>query len=227
MTAAPRIALIHALRDSIAPALAAFAGGWPEAEVHNLVDDSLSFDLAAAGALGPELTERFLALGRYAAAGANGRRAAAILFTCSAFGPAIAAVKAALPIPVLSPNEAAFEAALRCGPRVGLIVTFPPSLPALSAELEEMAAQRGLPLRLTGRVVEGALADLQAGRCSEHDRRIAEAAAAMPPLDALLLGQFSAARAAAAIAAVPGRAVITTPDAAVARLRQISGRQAQ
>ena len=83
-----RIALIHALKHSIAPIEAAFAKTWPEARLMNLLDDSLSADLARDGGLSDAMTERFLKLGRYAA----GTGSDAILFTCSAFGPCIEAV---------------------------------------------------------------------------------------------------------------------------------------
>jgi Asp/Glu/hydantoin racemase len=215
-----RIVLIHALRDSQVPTWAAFAKGWPEAEIHNLLDDSLSADLAAEGSLKRDMIERFLTLGRYAAGtAAQGHKTDAILFTCSAFGPAIDAVKKDLAIPVLKPNEAAFEQALACGHRIGLLVTFAPALPAMQSELEAMAKARNIPLQFTGRVAEGALAALQAGRPEEHDRLVAATAAEMPPLDALVLGQFSLARAAPTIAPVKGRAVFTTPEAAVAKLK--------
>lgn len=62
-----RIALIHALKHSIAPIEAAFAKAWPEARLMNLLDDSLSADLARDGVLNDAMTERFLALGDYAA----------------------------------------------------------------------------------------------------------------------------------------------------------------
>ena len=121
----PRVVLIHALRDSLVPAWNAFAAGWPEAVTYNLLDDSLSADLAADGALTDGMVDRFLTLGKYAAAtGSRGERTDAILFTCSAFGPAIMRVKERLSIPVLRPNEAAFEAAVDAGSRIGLIVTF-------------------------------------------------------------------------------------------------------
>jgi len=57
----------------------------------NLLDDSLSSDLARDGVLTPFITRRFLDLADYS------RRtgADAILFTCSAFGACIDAVKAA------------------------------------------------------------------------------------------------------------------------------------
>ena len=78
-----RIALVHAGAVSIPPIELAFQQLWPEAQIMNLLDDSLFLDRGA-GALPPAMTERFVTLGRYAAAsGADG-----ILFTCSAFAPA-------------------------------------------------------------------------------------------------------------------------------------------
>ena len=63
----PRIVLIHALRESVAPAMAAMASGWPGATMANLLDDSLSADLAARqGVIEDSIVARFLALGRYA-----------------------------------------------------------------------------------------------------------------------------------------------------------------
>src|SRR3954447_15947304 len=115
-----RIALIHALKHSIVPVEASFARLWPEARLMNLLDDSLSADVARDGRLTDAMTARFLSLGRYAA----GTGAEAILFTCSAFGPCIEAVaRAEAPMPVLKPNEAMVEQAAR-GRRVGLLATF-------------------------------------------------------------------------------------------------------
>ena len=107
-----RIALIHALKHSIQPIEAAFARLWPDASLMNLLDDSLSADLARDGRLTDAMTERFLALGRYAVStGVD-----AILFTCSAFGPCIEAVaREHAPMPVLKPNEAMIEQAAAKG----------------------------------------------------------------------------------------------------------------
>ena len=50
----PRIALIHALAHSLASINAALARDWPECTRMNLLDDTLSADLAAgAGARTP------------------------------------------------------------------------------------------------------------------------------------------------------------------------------
>jgi hypothetical protein len=99
-----RIALIHALAHSVAPINDALARDWPAATRMNLLDDSLSADLAAGGkGLDDAMHKRFARLAQYAIdCGSK-----AILFTCSAFGPCIdAAARAHAPLPVLKPNEA-------------------------------------------------------------------------------------------------------------------------
>jgi Asp/Glu/hydantoin racemase len=220
MPAKYRIALIHALQDSQRPTWAAFQAGWPEAEIFNLMDDSLPRDLLVDG-MDP-LVDRFLNLGNYAAnMEVGGHKTDAILFSCSAFGPALKAVQKSLSIPVLRPNEAAFEEALDRGKRIGLMVTFGPALPSLKFELDEMARERGLQPEIITGVAQGALEALQAGRPEEHDAIAAETASDLPPIDVLVLGQFSLARAVPAITARRQVHVITTPDSAVRKLRKV------
>ena len=214
MSAPPRIALIHALRHSVAPVEAAFARLWPAARLANLLDDSLSADLAAAGALTPAMTGRFLTLSAYAKdCGADG-----ILFTCSAFGPAIAACAEALaPLPVLRPNEAMVEEAQAlagAGGRIGLLATFAPTLAAMPAEFAPGTAV--LPC-----LAEGALAALDAGDPESHDALAAAAARRLGGCEVIALAQFSLARAAGAVAEATGLPVLTTPDSAVRKLRRL------
>ena len=105
-----RIALIHALTHSIAPINEAFAQMWPDAVRVNLLDDSLSADLAANNGVADEaMHQRFLTLADYAVnGGADG-----ILFTCSAFGSCIErAAHAHANIAVLKPNEAMISEAM-------------------------------------------------------------------------------------------------------------------
>jgi Asp/Glu/hydantoin racemase len=221
----PRIMLIHAVAEAITPIRQAFAAAWPAAETHDLMDTSLSADLAAdGGTLGARMVERFKTLGRYAAAaGPDGRKSDAVLFTCSAFGPAIDAVRQDLAIPVHKPNEAAFERALDAGARIGILVTFAPSLPALTAELEAMAKARGVHASVVGAIAAGGMEALRAGRADEHDALLVAAARTLPAVDAIVIGQFSAARAAAAVSAVRAEPVLTTPGSAVTKLRATLG----
>lgn len=177
----------------------------------NLLDDSLSADLARAGALTPRMTERFLALGRYAkSTGADG-----ILFTCSAFGPCIEAVARDLaPIPVLKPNEAMIEDAVAIGGRIGLLATFGPTLTSMPPEFPAGTA-------LAPMLADGALAALDRGDTAEHDRCAVAAAKQLTDCDVIALAQFSLARAAEPIAKATGKRILTTPDSAVKKMRRL------
>ncbi|MDH4412312.1 MAG: aspartate/glutamate racemase family protein [Rhizobium sp.] len=218
-----RIALIHALTESVLPAHQAFRSLWPEAYVFDLLDTSLSADLAAGQRLEDGIADRIRKLADYAAASkGEAGETQALLFTCSAFGPAIDAVKNQIPIPVLRPNEAAFEQALDLGSRIGLAVTFGPSFSSLRDELLGMASERGQAIEVVPVLVEGALAALKAGNGSEHDRLAAEACRRLPALDALVLGQFSLARAADAVRDRIEAPVLTTPSSAVAALKNLT-----
>jgi len=206
-----RIALIHALRHSPPPVEAAFRELWPEATLMNLMDDSLSADLARDGGLTPAMTVRFLTLARYAVdTGATG-----ILFTCSAFGPCIDAVKLAYPrIVVLKPNEAMIEEAQAAGRNIALMASFAPTLESMPAEFP--AGMIVLPV-----LIPGALAALDRGDGDQHDQLAADIAAALPDCDAVALAQFSLARAAPLIAKACGRRVLTTPGSAVRKLKRL------
>ena len=208
--AGPRIALIHALKHSPPPIEAVFAAAWPEARLMNLLDDSLSADLARDGALTAAMTERFVQLGRYAAStGAD-----AILFTCSAFGPCIEAVARDLNIPVLKPNEAMVEEAVASGGTIGLMATFAPTLASMPAEFP-------VDVRVRTFLVDGALAALDRGDTETHDHLVEQAAASVTDCDVVALAQFSLARSAARVARATGKPVLTTPDSAVRKLRQL------
>ena len=202
---------------AVDPVAHVFKEQWPQARVTHLLDDSLPADLTAAGGITSAIVERFITLAKYGeASGAN-----AILFTCSAFGTAIDAAKRAVRVPVLKPNEAMLEEALAAGSDLALIATFEPSIPSLRKELEELAASRGIQLRLKTRAVPAAITALQKGQGAEHDRLIAAAARDVGPCDALVLGQFSMARAAARVAMAGDCKVLTSPHSAVSRLKQI------
>src|ERR1700742_5161925 len=204
-----RIALVHALKHSIVPIEAAFASHWPEASLMNLLDDSLSADVARDGRITDAMTERFLRLGRYA----TGTGADAILFTCSAFGSCIEAVaREHAPMPVLKPNEAMIAQAVERGRKIGLLSTFPPTLVSMPREFPPS-------VEVVPRLAEGAMAALDRGDRAEHDRIVTEASKDLRGCDVVALAQYSMAPAAAMVADATGRPVLTTPDSAVSKLK--------
>lgn len=214
-----RIGLIHAVQVAIDPINEAFAAAWPDAECMNVLDDRLSVDRAKSDDLTDEIYTRIHELAAYAA----NAEADAVLFTCSAFGPAIAAAGDALDVPVLKPNDAMFEAALEIGGRLGLLVSFEPSVASLRAEFEEMRAARGSEAMLDAVCEPEAMAALRAGDGARHDALLAAAAKQLADCDAIMLGQFSTARAKPAVEAVTGKPVLTSPDTAVAALQRQIG----
>lgn len=211
-----RIALIHALAHSVAPINDALTREWPQAQRMNLLDDSLSADLAASGqGLDAAMHERFARLAQYAVdCGSDG-----ILFTCSAFGPCIDAVaQAQAPMPVLKPNEAMVAQASSLGCRIGLVASFAPTLQTMPAEFPagtELACE----------LVEDAMTALDGGDTALHDALVVAAAKRLlnRGCAVIALAQFSMARARKLVAERTGLPVLTTVDSAVSELRRRLG----
>lgn len=212
---APRVALIHALAHSVDPINLAMQRDWPEALRMNLLDDSLSADLARSKrGLDADMHQRFEVLAAYA----ESTGAQAILFTCSAFGPCIESVAGKRPhMPVLKPNEAMIgeAVAMAQGGRVGLVASFEPTLATMPAEFPEGAD-------LVTSLAEGAMEALNRGGGAEHDARVVEAALRLKAQGCTLiaLAQFSMARAQEAVEQAVGMPVLTTPGSSIRELRQ-------
>jgi aspartate/glutamate racemase len=212
----PRIALIHALSHSVEPINEALAREWPEATRMNLLDDSLSDDLATSGrGLDERMHRRFQDLADYAV----GTGAQAILFTCSAFGPCIEAVaRRHASLPVLKPNEAMIADAVRAegsGSAIGLIATFGPTLESMPPEFPAFVS-------LQCALAEGALDALNRGDVQRHDALIAEQAKKLSDAGCgtIALAQFSMARARQACEQATGKQVLTTVHSAVIELKR-------
>jgi hypothetical protein len=211
-----RIALIHALAHSVGPINVEMALAWPEATCMNLLDDSLSADLARRGTgLDACMHARFETLAAYAEAqGTHG-----ILFTCSAFGPCIEAVAARRPhMPVLKPNEAMIDEAAATGGRVGLVASFGPTLATMPGEFPSSVDVR---CELTKEAMQA----LNRGDFAAHDACVVQAARRLQDegCAVIALAQFSMARAAGVVVEATGLPVLTTPGSAVRCLQRRLG----
>lgn len=222
-TVPPRVALIHATALAIEPIAAAFKRHWPQAKCMHLLDDSLSSDHAAnAGVLSDAMTQRFVALAHYA----KGTGCQAILFTCSAFGPAIEAARQVCGLPTLKPNEAMFEDALALTAKststvkLGIVATFEASLPPMTAELQAKAHQSGRSIQIQTVFVPEAMQDLAEERVAMHHDKVAKAAQELTDCDVVMLAQFSMAAALPAVQAKLTCPVLSSPDCAVLLLKK-------
>ncbi|HEX4893678.1 MAG TPA: aspartate/glutamate racemase family protein [Hyphomicrobiaceae bacterium] len=212
-----RVALIHAVTVAMPPVSSAFAELWPEAELVNLLDDSLPIDRAKSDDLTPALHKRITTLATYARdLGADG-----VLFTCSAFGAAIEAAARAATWPVLKPNEAMFEAALERGRKIGMLASFPRSISSMEQEFRELVAARGIEATLRSVCVPEAMPALQRGDAAKHDAMLAEAAPQLADCDAIMLAQFSMSGAAPDVQARVKAPVLTSPASAVRKIRTL------
>ncbi|MEW9612691.1 aspartate/glutamate racemase family protein [Shinella sp. S4-D37] len=219
MSKPPRITLVHATPIAMEPIRLAFAAAWPEADLVNLLEDSLSPDRARQDEITDALAARIAALTAYARQIGSD----AVLFTCSAFGRAIEQAAATVDIPVLKPNEAMFEAAIRQGGRTAMLYTFPPARAGMEAEFREEAALTDPGAVLESFLVEGAIEAVRAGDVETHNRLVASAAAELSGFDSIVLGHFSTARALQAVRAVTDIPVLSSPDAAIDKVKRLLG----
>ena len=219
MSKPPRITLIHATPIAMEPIRLAFASSWPDADVVNLLEDSLSPDRAKQREITDALTARIACLTSYARQIGSD----AVLFTCSAFGRAIEHAAKTVDIPVLKPNEAMFEAAIRQGGRTAMLYTFPPARDGMEVEFREEAARLDPAAVMESFLVEGAIEAVRAGDTETHNRLVAEAAARLEDFDSIVLAHFSTARAVPAVRAATDSPVLSSPEAAVAKLRNLIG----
>ena len=83
------------------------------------------------------------------------------------------------------------------------------------------ARSLGVGARLRTTLVTGAMEALKAGDVDTHNRLVADQAAALGDCDAVMLAHFSTSRAAEAVRHVLGTTVLTSPDAAVTKLRRL------
>jgi len=217
MQSVEKIYLIHAGMISVMPAHQSFKNHWPEARIFDLLDGSLVMDMKEQPVLTPSMMKRFELLGDYCA-NAN---ATGVLFTCSAFGEAIERIKQKHAFPVLTPTEALFEEVLNIEGKIALVVTFGPSIAALTTELEKMAAPKNKALLIDSFVVDGAIDALFQDDRATHDRLIAEKVATLSGYQAIVFGQFTMSPAALQAQSLTQIPILTTPDSAVKKLKSL------
>ena len=89
----------------------------------------------------------------------------------------------------------------------------------MSAELLQMAGERGKKIALRTEFVAEAMQDLAQGRADQHHRKIAEASRSLGGCDVVMLAQFSMAAALPLVQESLGCPVLRSPDCAVLALK--------
>jgi Asp/Glu/hydantoin racemase len=211
-----RVAMIHAIPESMAPTALAFREVFPEAELVNLLDEGLFRDFD--GRLTPRLRRRMAQLIVYSAE--YGARAVGL--ACSVYTPMVEVAQALVDVPVVSSYGPVMEAAVLAGRRIGLIAAVPATLRDAEAFLQQAAQARGLHVEAHARLAE----DLMAVKRREGDgafaaRLAAEVAKLAPQVDAVLLTQFSMASALTQVQAGVAVPVLSAPHSCARRVKEL------
>ncbi|MGE0621241.1 MAG: aspartate/glutamate racemase family protein [Pseudomonadales bacterium] len=215
-----RIGIFSIHPEAMRVAEEAFRQNWPEAELHHVLDDRLFHWIRSVGVVQPGMSEILKHHARYLVdSGAD-----ALLFTCSAFHECLGAFDGDLRVPVLGPNGAMIEEALKLGPRLALLATVPATLCSLAQEIRQSAPEGGSHATLHSYYVPDALGRLDAGDVREHNRLVIKAARHIEDVDAILLGQFTLAPVLRELQACLKLPTLSAPDAAVAKLRRMFDR---
>ena len=212
-----RVALVHATELAVEPINRAFAELFPEAQLSNILDDSLLADLGANdGEVNPELLDRLASLVRYGqSAGAD-----AVLLTCSSFGPAASGFQELVDVPFFRADDALVDAALERGSRIGVVATVPSAV--TTAEQALAAAAGGRSIQVTATLCAESFAALKTGDRDLADRLVAEAAAALAAdCDVVILAQYSMTGAVAKLPPEVADRVLSSPHQGVMRLRSL------
>jgi Asp/Glu/hydantoin racemase len=214
-----RICLVHPTLLAMPPVDAAFKTLWPEATILNVLDETLYNDIPQDGTLAPEIFTRLANLFRHCELS----RADGIVFSGSTFGPAVEEARKQVKIPVLRIEEAMMDDAAARGGRILLVCTQKRAQPVVRGTLEAAAKKSGKPLTIAELWVSGARDALNQGDNDTHDRLIAEQAAAAGAFDQIVFGMMSMAPAKAKMPPALAAKVLTSGEAAVARMRQLTG----
>src|SRR5688572_11690500 len=160
-----KIALIHTSPAAIPPLVQFYGEAAPELELTNELDEGI-LELFAAGRAA-EAEERLARM--IAAHAAQGAELA--LLTCSAVSQQMLAnLRRGATLPVLKIDEALARRAVETGRKIGVVVTFPPTLKTASQLLNDTAAEEGIAIELVPEVVPEAYQALLAGDGATHDK---------------------------------------------------------
>jgi hypothetical protein len=218
MSAAPTIALIHAVIPAMPPMREMLAAELPEVRVLNLLDEGLLSEVERRGGLAPECVERLVTqIGLAVEAGAS-----AVLLTCTAYSTVVPDVQARFPgVPVLAVDQVMVDQAVDSASRIGVLATVAAGLAQQTEMLQRAAALRGKSIEIVGSLHPQAMAALARGDGDSHDRILLEALPGLAVrVDLVLLAQASMARLVPRLPDLPVP-VLTSPRLAVEHLRQM------
>lgn len=188
----------------------------PGTDFYHVVDESLIKNTIRSGSLSAATVRRLAGYVQSAQeAGAD-----AVLVTCSSIGPAVAAARPLVDIPVFRIDEAMAARAVSEGSIIGVLATLRTTLEPTVELIRQTAAAAGKPVEVVTGLCEGAFEAVSAGDTATHDRLVSEGLAGLlEKADAVVLAQASMAR---VVEQLPAerltRPVLSSPELAILQL---------
>jgi Asp/Glu/hydantoin racemase len=213
------IGLVHAVLPALAPMRDVLARKLPEARIINLLDEGLLTEAERLGGLVPETIARITAVVELLV----NAHADVILLTCTAYSPVVPELaRRFAPIPILAVDQTMVESAITFGSRIGVLATVPAGLEQQQVLLREAAARANAAIEIVPSLHPEAMEALRRGDRDEHDRiLLAALPALMDRSDVVLLAQVSMSPLASKLPANLSKPVLSSPDLAADRLRDI------
>ena len=211
-----RVTMIHAIPESIPPVRLAFDDEFPEAEIINVLDETLLIDFD--DKLTPPLRQRMSNLIRYC----QDNHADAIGLACSVYAPVVDSEKNLLEIPLVSSYGPVMSDAVAAGTRIGLISSVSATLSDAEYYLRLAAQKAGTTVEPNLCLAEDLVTVMRAEGQTGLERRLEEEALKLSPeVDAILLGQFSFAAALSHLQQVSPVPVLSAPHSSARALKTL------
>ena len=211
-----RVTMIHAIPESIPPVRLAFDDEFPEAEIINVLDETLLIDFD--DKLTPPLRQRMSNLIRYC----QDSHADAIGLACSVYAPVVDSEKDLLEIPLVSSYGPVMSDAVAAGTRIGLIASVSATLSDAEYYLRLAAQKVGTTVEPNLCLAEDLVTIMRSEGQTGLERRLEEEALKLAPeVDAILLGQFSFAAALSHLQRVSPVPVLSAPHSSARALKTL------
>lgn len=213
---ASKIAAVHTAISTIKIVGDAFKEVFPEAEVVNILDDSIVPDAVKAGKIDQNLMKRMY--DHFSAA--EGTGAGAILLCCSTVGETADVARPLISTPIVKIDEAMCEKAVATGARIGVLATVESTLGPTGRLVQRKATEAGRQVEVKTRLCVGAWDLLAKGDIQRHDQMVLEAIGQMAKeVDVVLMAQASMVRILPQVGDV-GAPVLSSPKLGVERVKQ-------
>jgi len=197
---------------------ALFAELVPDAKVHNLVDDSLLYDVMQNGGINDKVVSRMCAY--FQAAANNG--ADLIFNQCSSVGEAADIAARLVSVPVLKIDSPMAQRAVEIGTKIGVIATVQSTMLPSCNLIRAKAAEAGKTVEIVEYLVDGALAVLlKENNRAKHNAMVLDSVKrAEAECDVIVLAQGSMTVLLPELKDIK-KPVLTSPRLGVERAREI------